>query len=95
MRKEWEDINQKALRRSIAALYRSRMIDTKPAKDGAFTLILTDRGKQRALTYKIDDLRIKRPAVWDRRWRIIISDIPEKKKRERESLRLHLYTVTV
>jgi DNA-binding transcriptional regulator PaaX len=89
MRREWKNINEQVLRRAIAALYRSRLVATRPAKDG-FTLVLTDQGKQRALTYKIDDMRIKRPETWDGTWRIIISDIPEKKKRVREALRLHL-----
>jgi DNA-binding transcriptional regulator PaaX len=90
MRREWQDIDERALRRSIASLYRSRIVSTQPAKEGSFTLILTDEGKRRALTYRIDTMQIKHPDKWDGKWRIVISDIPEKKKRVREALRVHL-----
>ena len=35
-------------------------------------------------------MNIKRPEVWDKKWRIVIFDIPEKHKRAREAMRGHL-----
>ncbi|MBI2020968.1 CRISPR-associated endonuclease Cas2 [Candidatus Giovannonibacteria bacterium] len=47
-------------------------------------------GKKRALVYSLDQLELKKERVWDKKWRIVIFDIPEKKKRGREALRLKL-----
>lgn len=48
---------------------------------------LTEEGRKEAGMYQINDLRIKRPEKWDGKWRIILFDIPEKKKIKREALR--------
>ena len=48
---------------------------------------LTTEGKKRAGKYQIDDLEIKKPKKWDRKWRILIFDIKNKDKPKREALR--------
>ena len=48
---------------------------------------LTKEGKKRAGKYQIDDLEIKTPKKWDRKWRLIIFDIPNKQKVKREAFR--------
>jgi DNA-binding transcriptional regulator PaaX len=48
---------------------------------------LTQEGKNRAGVFQIDELKLTRPKKWDRRWRIIIFDIPQDKKISREALR--------
>lgn len=92
-RKEWKWINDQKLKRSIAALYKSKLISEKQNSDGTVTLVLTEKGKELALTYDIDNMQIKRPLRWDKKWRIIIFDIPEKIKKKREALRLRLKNI--
>ncbi|MFH0969179.1 MAG: CRISPR-associated endonuclease Cas2 [Patescibacteria group bacterium] len=48
---------------------------------------LTEEGKRKAEKYQIDDLEIKKPRKWDKRWRVLIFDIKDKQKIKRESLR--------
>ena len=48
---------------------------------------LTERGKEKAGKYQIDDLFIKKQKKWDNKWRIIIFDIPENSKIKREAFR--------
>src|SRR3989344_9234579 len=48
---------------------------------------LTPEGEKKAGIYQIDKLRIARPKHWDRKWRILLFDIPEKRKISREALR--------
>ncbi|MFH0969370.1 MAG: hypothetical protein V1804_02585 [Patescibacteria group bacterium] len=48
---------------------------------------LSEEGKNLAKKYQVDDLEIKKPRKWDRKWRILIFDIEEKKKIKREALR--------
>ncbi len=39
-------------------------------------IFLTKDGKKKAGKYQIDDLYIERPKKWDRKWRIVVFDIP-------------------
>jgi hypothetical protein len=71
--KEWKWINDQKLKRSIALLYKSKLLEEKDNKDGSVTLILTEKGKRKALTFKIDEMEIKEPKRWDKKWRIIKS----------------------
>ncbi len=48
---------------------------------------LTEEGKKIAKKCKFDDLKIKKPGKWDKKWRILIFDIPSKQKQKREALR--------
>jgi len=56
-------------------------------RGGQLYISLTPEGKKRAGKYQIDDLRIKKPKKWDGKWRILISDIQNKKRFKREALR--------
>ena len=87
--KEWRKENRQALQRAINSLYISRLIYEKHNKDGTTTLILNENGKQKALRFNIDKLEIKKPAQWDKKWRVIMFDVPEKLRKLRDSLRLH------
>lgn len=42
---------------------------------------LTEKGKERAQQYVAQELQPLQPKNWDRRWRLIIFDVPEKKKK--------------
>jgi len=54
---------------------------------GQIFISLTKEGKKKAGRYQIDELKIKKPKIWDRKWRILIFDIPSKEKIKREALR--------
>jgi len=56
-------------------------------------MILSKNGKQKALQFDIEKMEIKKPVKWDRKWRIVMFDIPEKLKRLRDSLRIHFQEV--
>ncbi len=90
MMKEWKDIDKQSLQRSINALYKEKLVSEKYNKDGTVTLNLTKQGKKFALTYDLENIKIERQIKWDKRWRIVIFDIPEKKKKVRDALRMHL-----
>jgi len=84
--KEWKRINEKNLRKEVRNLYRARMIEKKENSDGTITLVLTDKGKLKALTYKFEEMKIKEEN-WDGKWRMVVFDIPEKLKGGRDALR--------
>jgi DNA-binding transcriptional regulator PaaX len=52
---------------------------------------LTEKGKERFAQAQIEHMEVPRPKRWDKKWRIIIFDIPEKKKEIRNAIRRKLY----
>jgi len=85
--KEWKEIDRNKLIRIVKEFYHDRIVDYKENKDGIVEIILTKNGKQKALKYQIDEIKIKKPEKWDGKWRVVVFDIPEKKKKAREALR--------
>ncbi len=91
--KEWEKENRQALERAINSLYASHLVRENHHPDGSTTLILSKDGKQQALRFNLDKIEIKTPTKWDRKWRIVMFDIPEKLRRLRNSLRFHFQEI--
>lgn len=87
---EWQEINRQSLKRAINSLYESKLIDEKQNKDGSTTIILSENGKKKALTYQLDEMKIKKPQKWDKKWRVVLFDVPENRKKIRDALRHHL-----
>jgi len=84
--KEWKEINERYLRETIKRLYRSKLIDYKEANDGIVELTLSEKGKNKILKYNLDRIEIKKPARWDKLWRLVIFDIPEEERTGRMAL---------
>jgi len=85
--KEWKKINRQHLRRIIKEFYHQRLIAFKEKSHGKIEVILTDKGKLKALECKLEEMEIEIPSRWDKKWRIVIFDIPEKKRYQREIFR--------
>lgn len=84
--KEWKNINKKELQDEIRKLYQSKLIKRKENPDGSITMLLTDKGKFRAITFSFQNMRIDKKN-WDGKWRLVVFDIPEKFRVGRDSLR--------
>ncbi len=89
LKKEWDDINRSSLNRAIRSLYKSKLVETKNNKDGTMTLVLSKNGRLIALSYNLETMRLKKPPRWDKKWRVVMFDVPERLKKVRESLRYH------
>ena len=75
--------------RSINHLKRRSLVSVAE-KDGQQILTLSEEGKKRLLQFDLDKIVIKKPRKWDGYWRLVLFDIPEKKKPAREALRSKL-----
>ncbi len=75
----------KAFRR----LESQKMVEIRET-DGQTVISITEKGKKRLLKYDIDDMKIEKPKKWDKKWRVVAFDIPEKQKNAREALRQKL-----
>ena len=82
----WKEINKEKLRDEIRQLYQSKLIKKKENPDGSYTIVLSEKGKLKALTYYFQDMKINKKK-WDGKWRLVIFDIPEKKRKGRDALR--------
>ncbi|MBI2454317.1 MAG: CRISPR-associated endonuclease Cas2 [Parcubacteria group bacterium] len=88
--REWQKVNERALTDAIRSLYQSKLIRERENPDGSLTMVLTEKGQHKIITFNIDNMEIKTPEVWDKKWRIVLFDIPEKKRAARDVLRENL-----
>ncbi len=86
--KMWKNVNKKDLGRIIKRLERQEMISITKHENET-TILITEKGKKRLLEYDFENIRLKEEKR-DGRWRLIIFDIPEKKKSARDIFRKKL-----
>ncbi len=90
VKESWKDIERRELVRAVREFYNDRLVEYKENKEGVVEIVLTKDGEKRALKFQIDEIEIKKPDEWDGKWRVVIFDIPEKKKNAREAMRRKL-----
>ena len=74
---------------TVKRLKKQKMVEFV-MQEGRMVLKITEAGRVRALSYKIDDIRIEKPKKWDKKWRMVVFDIPEKEKVLRDAFRTKL-----
>lgn len=75
------------MKKTIGQFRIQNFVTVKENSNGSTTVKITKKGLSKALTYRLDALEIKKPKKWDRRWRVVIFDIPEKYKGLRDVFR--------
>lgn len=84
--KKWKKYPKKKFIDTFYNLKKQGLIEIQK-KNNQIYIYLTEKGKKKADWMQINDLKIRKPKTWDRKWRIIIFDIAELKKIYREALR--------
>lgn len=82
----WKEIDKRSLHKAIKNLYTHKLIDAEDNEDGTTTIVLTSDGKTKALTYQIDEIRVPAMKKWDKKWRIVLFDIPERRRGARKAI---------
>lgn len=59
-------------------------------KNGKKYLKLTEKGKLKLMRLEQYNFKFKKPKKWDNKWRIVIFDIPQKRRLQRDNLRFTL-----
>lgn len=59
-------------------------------KNNQIYISLTEKGRRKAGRFQINALHIPKQKHWDKKWRIVIFDVPVRLKKVRDSLRYHL-----
>ncbi|PIQ69287.1 MAG: CRISPR-associated endonuclease Cas2 [Candidatus Tagabacteria bacterium CG_4_10_14_0_2_um_filter_40_13] len=78
--------------KAVARLKEKGLVEFRN-ENGKIFLRLTKKGKTELLKYQLQELTIKKPSKWDGKWRIVIFDIKEYKRRIRDKLRQTLETL--
>lgn len=93
--KDWKKIDGRSFARSLKRLSQEKLITECKMPDGSYKLILTAEGKKIANQLDLvgSIATFEKPKKWDKKWRIVIFDIPESDRVFRDILRKHLYTL--
>lgn len=82
-------ISSSELRKMFEKMKRERLVNI--IDEGAeIKIILRKEGVKTILINNLAKVKFERPRVWDKSWRVVIFDIPEKYKRERDAFVLKL-----
>lgn len=85
--KEWKNISRYSLPRSVRMLEKKRLVKMIRRNDGVYIANLTARGEERASLVHLLQLTLPPLKHWDGRWRMVMFDIPEARKKVRNILR--------
>lgn len=66
---------------AINNLKRRKLIKIISETDGTIRVRLSNRGLERVKEFAFENLSIQKPKKWDRKWRVVIFDIPVKPKK--------------
>jgi len=80
---------RRPLVQSISHLKRRGLVSIAE-KGGQQVLTLSEGGKKRLLRFELDEIEIRKPKKWDGYWRMVLFDIPERRKQGREAFRSKL-----
>lgn len=84
IKKEW---NAQHTKRVLIRLQERRLIGFHEERDGTISVLLTKEGESKLEEWNLEQLQVKKPKRWDGRWRVIVFDIAEKRKKAREAFR--------
>ena len=90
MPKELKKYKRKQLWRAFYYLRSKNRIRIIKENNSGIEIEITKAGKKHLRKIDFDNLSLTKPSVWDKKWRMVIFDIPEKKKKAREALRQKL-----
>ncbi len=88
-RKNWSRIDRKRIYEAIWRLNHKRLVELIGRGDKLYIKI-TNNGNQLVKNFNYDNLQLPELKKWDKKWRLIIFDIPNKKRRERQALSVKL-----
>ncbi len=83
--KNWNKIKRQRISEAVRRLNQKRLIELIEKNDKLYIKI-TENGKKLIKSFDYDDIELPSHKKWDKKWRMVIFDIPEKKNKERRAL---------
>ncbi len=82
----WKSFNKRRFRQTINRFKEQKYVEIKN-KNGQPVVSVTTKGLNKVLSYKMDGMEIKKPNAWDHKWRLVIFDIKDKHRSDRDLFR--------
>lgn len=73
--------------RDLKNLQERKLLNYQEITGGGVELKITRRGKETMLKYQLDEIQLQKQLVWDKKWRLVMFDVPHEKRRARDALR--------
>ncbi len=87
--KNWSKIKRKRVYEAIRRLNQKRLIELKQRGDELY-IEITENGKKLIKNFDYDNIELPSHKKWDKKWHLVIFDVPEKKNKERRALSVKL-----
>lgn len=84
-RRNWDKIDKRRIQDAVNRLNQKRLVELIEKGDELY-IKTTTNGKNLLKKFDYDSLELPQFKTWDRKWRLVIFDIPEKNKKERAAL---------
>ena len=92
-KKEWEKIlDAQNVSRALYKLKKRKHIKIE-VRGNKVIIKLTERGCKRKLEYEYENIKVSQPQRWDKKWRLLMFDIPHEAKLIRDSFRRKLKNI--
>lgn len=89
-KREYQKQHKHYVNTVIKKMIQAGLIETVVNDKGQNCLQLTEAGERELANYEFENIEIKKPWRWDKKFRIIIFDIKEYKRKTRDELRIWL-----
>lgn len=74
----------------IRRFEKQKYVTVAESHEGTVTVKITELGLVKALSYNLNTMHVQEPATWDKKWRVVIFDVPVKHNRLRDIFRMRL-----
>jgi DNA-binding transcriptional regulator PaaX len=75
------------VKRALDHLLKTGAIEKITQTDGSSLIALTEKGREKTVPLRLEMMVEKNPRHWDGKWRMILFDIPELRRKGRDALR--------
>ena len=73
--------------RKLRELQKRKLLEFREMPNGSVKITLSHLGKNLVRQYKLEEMVIIKPKQWDKKWRVIIYDIPQKQREASNAFR--------
>ena len=87
--KNWGKIKRKRVYEAIDRLNKKRLIELIQKGDNLY-IEITQNGKKLIKNFDYDNIELPSHKKWDKKWRLVVFDVPEKKNKERRAFSVKL-----
>jgi len=88
----WREMDKKKFSNDIQRLKKEKLIKLYQTQEKNI-IELTGKGKQKVQLFLASEYKFQYPKEWDKKWRLVIFDVPESKKKNRDILRRKLIEI--